>query len=344
MFKHRELLIGHIVLWSLYGLLEHISHIMYGQNHWLGSLSGAVLGGLFTAFLAWINERSGLLNYWIRTTLFAATGFIAAIVWHNFTRFLHFREDLEQVLNSDFSQMLAGSSYSVLLFAAWAGVYFGVLFYLEKQEHLKNSLVLSEQAKEAQLQSLRYQLNPHFLFNVLNSIDVAVLERENTIAHNMLVKLSRLLRVTLQGDASHKITFAQEMSLIDDFVDIEKERYVEKISFTKKISEECSNLLVPSMILQPILENAIKFTWQSADSKHIDLVAFCEGSKLCIEITNPFNMNQSFAQKGTNTGVKNVTERLHAIYGKEAHLKSENTNSKFICSILMPREEALNEL
>jgi len=338
LFKHRELLIAHIVGWGLYGLLEHLSHLVYDENHWQGSLGGAFIGALLTALIAFNYERTTTYSLWLRILSFTLLGFISSIIWHNSSRLLHQQKTLLELLDSDLSAVLSGSSYTVLLFAAWAGLYFGISFYLQKQQQVKNSLVLSEQAKEAQLQSLRYQLNPHFLFNVLNSIDVAVQEQENDTAHNMLVKLSRLLRVTLETDAIHKISLLEEIALLDDFIAIEKERYVESILFEKHLYEQSKDCLVPSLILQPLIENAIKFTWQAKYNKKITLRTSLVGDQLLIELINPYHQSNSNKLEGTNTGLNNVIKRITTLYGQSASLTTYKDANHFNLRLKLPQE------
>ena len=340
MFKHRELLFAHLIAWFLYGLLEHISHITYGENHFVGSFGGATLGCGLTAFLALFYHKTPNLPARLRAILFCFLGFLAAVFWHNVSHFLHQRESLEQVLAADFNAYFAGTSYTVLLFATWAGLYFGGWFYLQKQQQEKNTLLLSEQAKEAKLQSLRYQLNPHFLFNVLNSIDVAVQGKENDVAHNMLIKLSRLLRVTLEAETTHKISLKQEMTLLDDFIVIEQERYVETICVEQHIAESLEKYLLPSLILQPLMENAIKYTWHSVQDKTIKLVASASDYELNIEIDNPYKHDGNMAPSGTNTGLNNVKRRLSAIYENRASLNCQQAQGRFKVCLSIPLEKA----
>lgn len=340
MFKYRELLSAHLIVWFLYGLLEHISHITYGDDHFWGSFGGALLGCLLTSLLAYVYHVTPKFFVWLKIVLFCLLTFLAAVIWHNVSRFLHQRETLEQVLNTEFTGFFAGTSYTVLLFATWAGLYFGGLFYLQKQQQEKNALRLSEQAKEAKLQSLRYQLNPHFLFNVLNSIDVAVQDKDNDVAHNMLIKLSRLLRVTLEADATHKIELKQEISLLDDFVAIEQERYIESIKVKQSIPESLMPCLIPSMILQPLIENAIKYTWHASHDKTITLQVDKKNNYLCIEIDNPYEANSAASNTGTNTGLNNVSRRLAAIYEGEASLNYQQKKGRFRATLLIPIEEA----
>jgi len=339
LFKHREILIAHLIGWVLYGLLEHLSHLVYDENHWQGSLGGALIGALLTALIAFNYERMHRYSLWQRILVFILLGFITSIIWHNSSRLLHQQKTLQELFSSDISALLSGGSYTVLLFAAWAGLYFGICFYLQKNQQVKNSLVLSEQAKEAQLQSLRYQLNPHFLFNVLNSIDVAVQEQENDTAHNMIVKLSRLLRVTLETDAIHKISLREEISLLDDFIAIEKERYVESILFEKNISEQSKACLVPSLLLQPLIENAIKFTWQATYNKKIELHTSLVGNQLIIELINPYEQNSNNIPDGTNTGLNNVIKRITALYGNRASLATYKDANHFKLLLKLPQEK-----
>jgi len=150
------------------------------------------------------------------------------------------------------------SLWSVYIVISWSVLYFGLKYYQMLQKEKQNVLTANTEAHQAQLKMLRYQLNPHFLFNTLNAISTLILVKDNSVANAMVSKLSDFLRYTLDSDPMKKVTLNSEVQVLKLYLDIEKVRFEERLQVTFNIDEDCSNALVPSMILQPIAENAIK--------------------------------------------------------------------------------------
>ncbi|BBN81834.1 hypothetical protein PA25_18190 [Pseudoalteromonas sp. A25] len=334
----KEIFVVNVLAWLVYASLEHMSHLIYGENHWLGSVLGAFAGWAITMFLVifhqWIDSRAtkkvAIFGLMLAT-------FIASITWHNVSRVLHYRDSVSDVINNGIIALLSGASYSVLLFCAWLGLYFVLSLYLQKQLQQQAVLKLKAQAKEAQLQSLRYQLNPHFLFNVLNSIDVAVLENDNSGAHNMIAKLSRLLRVTLATSAEQKVTVKQEMSLLDDLMGIEQQRYAHRIEYIKDVDPSCEQCMLPSLLLQPLLENAIKFTWHANSARVITLKVAKAEYQLLVCISNPIH-DECQTIQGTHSGLNNVKQRIQTMYANTASMNCMQDSEQFIVELRLPLE------
>ena len=125
------------------------------------------------------------------------------------------------------------------------------------QREKQNALKASTMAHQAHLKMLRYQLNPHFLFNTLNAISTLILMKENDTAEAMVSRLSDFLRYSLDNDPIKKVPLGQEIKALRLYLEIEKVRFGERLEVTWDIEDDCEDAMVPSMILQPIVENAI---------------------------------------------------------------------------------------
>ena len=141
----------------------------------------------------------------------------------------------------------------------WSALYFGIKYYLLMQEERQRSLKAMNMAHEAQLKMLRYQLNPHFLFNTLNALSTLILDRQIEPANRMVSKLSNFLRYSLDNDPMQKISLAQEISALKLYLDIEKVRFEERLQLEIDVEDEARRALIPSLLLQPLVENAIKY-------------------------------------------------------------------------------------
>lgn len=159
--KYIALILFHIIIWSVYGLIEHISHIMFSQNHWQGSLVGSLIAMTFTYLLALQHQYTHYLGRVKQWSLLILGFIVVGVIWHNLSRILHFQLIWKELLTSEPLGWVSGSSYSYALLVAWAGLYFGMLYFLEGKQKELEAAQSKSMAKEAQLQSLRYQLNPH---------------------------------------------------------------------------------------------------------------------------------------------------------------------------------------
>ena len=262
-------------------------------------------------------------------------GIITLIVWHNLTNILHNHITFNELLHAPLLDWLSGSAYRILLFITWAGLFASSYNYLEKKTQQREIERAKSATKEAQLQQLMTQLNPHFLFNVLNSLDVAILEKDTETAHQMLVQLSQFLRSTLEHKFDNKIPLKQELKILNGFVKIEQQRFKHNIRFNLQIQTAAEHAYLPPLILQPLIENAIKFSWQLAKECNIELMANVEDRQLNINITNPFMPNKTLPCKGTSTGLENVKTRLKLLYGNEAMLTTHEENDLFSVKLII---------
>lgn len=192
-------------------------------------------------------------------------------------------------------------------------------------------------AQQAQLMALRYQLNPHFLFNALNSISALIVTRRNEDAEKMTEKLSTFLRNSLSADPGRLVPLEEELSLIEEYLDIEGVRFGERLDVEIECEPDAGAALVPSFIVQPLVENAIKHgVAPSRAPVRIHIAAAVEGEDLCIEVENGTSPVVEEVSFGAGVGLKNIRRRLEAVYGKRASLDTEKLADRFVARICIP--------
>ena len=186
--------------------------------------------------------------------------------------------------------------------------------------------------------ALRYQLNPHFLFNALNSISALIVTRRNDDAERMTDKLSSFLRNSLSADPTQLVPLEDELSLIEEYLDIEGVRFGERLDVSIECQPDAGAALVPGFLVQPLVENAIKLgVAPSRDPVHIQIDARVEDGDLCIIVENdtaPKTNEIKFG--GAGVGLINVERRLQAVYGKRASLSAERIDDRYVARICIP--------
>lgn len=216
---------------------------------------------------------------------------------------------------------LAAIYIDSVLLAAWSALYFAINYFVRAEEQADQMLRLEAQATSAQLTMLRYQLNPHFLFNTLNSISTLVLLKQTEQANAMLSRLSSFLRYTLINEAAAKVTLAQEIETLKLYLDIEKMRFEERLRTNFEIDPAAANALVPSLLLQPLVENAIKYAvTPKEEGADISITAQLIGQKLRVIVsdTGPgLQPGQQDSSLSSGVGMANTRERLMQAYGDD---------------------------
>jgi sensor histidine kinase YesM len=232
---------------------------------------------------------------------------------------------------------LAALSLDFTLLAAWTALYYGINYFLLLEDQIRLRERLESQASTAQLAMLRYQLNPHFLFNTLNSISTLVLLKQTERANAMLARLSSFLRYTLVNEPTAKVTLAQEVETLKLYLEIEKMRFEERLRPHFRVEPETIGARLPSLLLQPLIENAIKYavtpTEHGAD---IWITAKREAHAVRIEVADNGNGDGAdlAASPSTGVGLANIRDRLSQAYGA-AHRFETRKNDKGGFSVII---------
>ena len=258
-----------------------------------------------------------------------------------------------------FAQRFIGLSFIPLtLLGAWSALYFAINFFLTVEKQADRLERLEAQATSAQLAMLRYQLNPHFLFNTLNSISTLVLLKQTEPANAMLTRLSSFLRHTLITEPGSQVTLAQEIETLQLYLDIERMRFEERLRTNFEIEDAAMDACLPSMLLQPLIENAVKYAVSpQEEGASISLTARVIGQRLRIAVedtgpglSGPFQpslleYSAEAAAMGepisTGVGLANIRNRLMQGYG-DNHLfeTSSEPGGGFKVLIEIPYERA----
>ena len=229
-------------------------------------------------------------------------------------------------------RFVTGLFYYVLL----ALIYYLILYNENLQQKIKEEADLKALIWQAELKALKNQINPHFLFNSLNSISSLTVTKPEK-AREMIVKLSDLMRYTLKANPNNKTELEDELQNINRYLAIEKIRFGNKLAYRPKISEHCKDKLLPAMILQPLIENAIKHgVYESTGNIEIILDCVFKEGFLIIEIQNNFD-DELVNNTGSGIGLENLRQRLNLIYNRTDLLDITIENNVFKVNLLIPQ-------
>lgn len=308
----------------------------------------AYAGWLFTIPLRYVYRRAWNLSPIKIALVVIIASYLTGVLWQ-VVKNINYWEIYKHGYRPDFWLYYTKSSvWSFYIILSWSGLYFGVKYYQMLQKERQNVLKANTVAHQAQLKMLRYQLNPHFLFNTLNAISTLILVEENKTANGMVTKLSEFLRYSLDKDPMKRVTVESEIHALSLYLDIEKVRFEERLNVEIDIAEDCNKALVPSMILQPIAENAIKYAIGVMETGGTIVVKVSRfGNDLLVELSDngpgaEIKNGNLFRENGV--GLANTRERLIALYHDNFSLVvSKNNPSGVKVSIRTPYELEVNE-
>jgi two-component system LytT family sensor kinase len=297
-------------------------------------------------------QRSALVTWGMTAvTLALAVALYAGIdAWLQGIYFSSSRE-------TTFAQRIVGLAFlDGTLIGAWSALYYAINFFLTVEEQADRLERLEAQATSAQLAMLRYQLNPHFLFNTLNSISTLVLLKQTEPANAMLTRLSAFLRHTLVSAPGSKVTIAQEVETLQLYLGIERMRFEERLRTDFQIDPEAANACLPSMLLQPLVENAIKYAVSpQEEGASISLTAQLVGRRLRVAVSDsgpglrdgngggsvPASLAGVGRTVSTGVGLANIRDRLQQAYGEDHRFEIRNPpEGGFTVIIEIPYEAA----
>ena len=307
--------------WAGAFLLRGISGLANGQpiSFLIPVLISTVTGYSLTLLLAvlfrWFLTLRPFLTWSLSIVVVIAAAGIGAMIdaWVFATQ--------NQAMETAALQLFLGAFYlTVTLLGAWSALYYAINFYLTVEEQADQLQKLEIQASQAQLAMLRYQLNPHFLFNTLNSISTLVLLKQTDRANAMLSRLSSFLRYTLINEPTAQVPLDQEVETLKLYLEIEKMRFEDRLRTNFSIAPEVANARLPSLLLQPLVENAIKYAvTPMEDGADISVTAQPAGEfvRITVSDTGP-GLNEANFRPNLSTGVglANIRDRLLQAFGE----------------------------
>ena len=204
----------------------------------------------------------------------------------------------------------------------------------EKEVHLQLAV------SEAELRALESQINPHFLFNCLNSIRGLVLENP-ALAQDMITRLANIMRYSLRRDLNHTVPLAAELEVVADYLALESVRLEERLRVEMAIAPGTDQVAVPPMVLESLVENAVKYgVAPLPQGGEVRIGARLESGALLLEVTSPGRLAES-PPGATGIGLANIRERLRLIYGAQASLRLENAGGHVAATVLLPGAQCL---
>lgn len=223
-----------------------------------------------------------------------------------------------------------------LMYVFYVLFFMSIIYYQNFKEKVKREAELKSLIKEAELHALKSQINPHFLFNSLNSISSLTMS-DPAKAQEMVINLSTLMRYSLKHNQNEKVKFGTELQNNRLYLSIEKVRFGNKLNPVFHVDEKCFEACLPNMILQPIYENAIKYgVYEATEPVDIITHASCNGDHLSITVENTYDP-AVVSKKGEGIGLRNIRERLQIIYGNSNLLKISDDKRIFKISLTIPQ-------
>lgn len=216
-----------------------------------------------------------------------------------------------------------GAVYNAFTMLAWSVLYIGIRYYGALQAERERSLRAEAAAHQAQLEALRYQINPHFLFNALNAVSTLVTERRNDEAARMLSRVSDFLRLTLTTPVRDEVALADEIDYVRRYLDIERVRFGERLRTEIDVAPEAWEASVPAFVLQPLIENAVRYAVASRESGgSIVIEAGRSGDVLRVSVIDdgPGVREAASGNGAGKIGLANTRERLRQLYGDRGRL------------------------
>ncbi|MCF6170192.1 MAG: histidine kinase [Bacteroidales bacterium] len=342
--KNRNYLVTFLIVWLvIFAIHTFILNFFYGIESVLSLADSAVFNFIIAlvGFNLWYVIRFNLretpsafdliVNHLVIALIIialwiTASYFFLANLFGDNTSYLQF-------LNDSLPWRVVTGMFYYLFFILF---YYIILYYEDLQEKLKVESELQNLVKEAELNALKSQINPHFLFNSLNSISSLTMTKPDK-AQEMVIQLSDFLRYSLSHDKNEKTSLEQEFSNMERYLAIEKIRFGKRLNFVSSIEEGCLSVEIPNMILQPLLENAIKHgVYNSTEEVLVELKCKEQNGFIVLEVCNDYDP-EAVKKKGQGIGLENIRKRLQLIYQRQDLLEIQAEKMVFKATLRIPK-------
>ncbi len=325
--------------WSAWAMSFYLGVIMWASppdNYTWYPPFIATIGMLLTLALRMLYRHMCDMSLPRRIAAIVAGSYAAGLVWMSIRGTVFstvFPDEVRDKGAEGVSMLLShfeGAISAFWVMFVWSTLYFGIKNYMLVQEEKQRSLAALSMAHEAQLKMLRYQLNPHFLFNTLNAISTLILDKDNQLANVMVTRLSRFLRYTLDNDPMAKVSVAEEVQALRLYLDIEKVRFDDRLKLNFEIDDAARDALMPSLLLQPLVENSIKYAIAKAINGGTITIRACarKDGILCLYVIDDgpgIDLNLGLSRKGGSVGLANCRDRLQVLYGDKQTFELSDT-------------------
>ncbi len=351
MSRNKQFWLFQLLGWGAWVLLLVVRDMTFVPAEYMGDrvlvfLLDASVGVVFSTGLRYLYRLFWDFTAWLRVAVVVIGCLAASFLWLPIKQVIVSTElgasvDLMGYGWMPFANQLP---FTFVLLLIWSVLYFCIKYYQLFQDEKEKLLRSESLAREAQLRMLRYQLNPHFLFNTLNAISTLVMKESGEAANRMLGRLSRFLRYTLEHDPLELVPLSRELQTVQLYLDIEKVRFEERLRIEVDADQESLQGRVPSMLLQPLVENAIKYAVaQSEQGGCIHIQGRREGPNLMVSVADdgpdPDNghgdTRDTIASCGV--GLENIRNRLRELYGSRHQVRLTRESPRgFRVTVIIP--------
>ncbi|MEH6757233.1 MAG: histidine kinase [Parasphingorhabdus sp.] len=344
-------------VWAGYFVVNSLRVVLWGASDHLHTLEDYLVTAIISVTVTWalyrllavIGERpAGAVFILTIPTIFMATGtvYLTNLILAYPMPVLDYISIAHGISpNSALSHFSDMAFVNYLILVGWGGLYLAMVNSRNSQVALTHRQNLERANRESEMRALRYQLNPHFVFNALNSVSSLVIDSKNEQAGQLVDSLADYMRWVLQDDSGDLITVEREIAQQVRYLEIEQVRFPDRMKFDVHIEDDVvREWKIPVLIVQPLIENAIKYgVARSSAPVCIAICATREAGRLKLVVANDGRM-MAVASKtyGTGTGLANIRERLQGFYGPEAALFIGNgSGDRVVATIIIPDEKQM---
>src|SRR5579862_8493424 len=336
----------HAAGWAAYGLTQYFGALLYEKP---SSYARVIAVSAIAGFVLSMPMRYIYRRLWSRPTRIRIVGVLVTCYVTALALRIVINMSYKAFVQPDWQaqtlfELFGGTLSTTYLLVCWSVLYFGIKFYESQRKQEEAMLKAVALAQEAQLKMLRYQLNPHFLFNTLNAISTLILDNQNRKANHAIARLSEFLRYTLDQDPMKKVTLRQELEALDLYLGTERLRFGERLRLEYAIEPDALEGLVPSLLLQPLLENSLKYAVSAREQGGVVRIEgrIREGLLELAVIDDGPGLREGPASAGGNerrgVGLRNTRDRLTVLYGENCRFVVLNSHPGLRVDMALPLE------
>lgn len=340
-----------IVGWLGYALVVFLAIIRPQFDSPNFNFSGQIINlfvettsGFILSYLQWLFIRR-VVHFPVKRTLYLSFTFAALLgLIYNVIKLSSYKVIVyNQQWNEAWDMLEFGGwlMFSLTTMFAWTSIFFIMLYNTKLQKEHEQLLKAQTLAKDAQLQMLRYQLNPHFMFNTMNAISTLILKHENDTANEMLDKLCEFFRYSIDTNTNSKTTLKKELELLELYLSIEKVRFGDRLTVELDVSHSATECQVPNMMLQPLVENAVKYAIEPRKAGGtIKIAAYCQDQRLIVQVSDDGLAQNKNVDKGFGIGLTNTKARLDAMFNGDYQVTmNESAEHGVTVALSIPQEK-----
>jgi two-component system LytT family sensor kinase len=335
----------HTAGWAAYGLTQYFGALLYEKP---SSYARVIAVSAIAGFVLSMPMRYIYRRLWSRSPRARFLGVLATCYITALALRIVINLSYKAFIDPDWQpqtlfELFGGTLSTTYLLVCWSVLYFGIKFYESQRKQEEAMLKAVALAQQAQLKMLRYQLNPHFLFNTLNAISTLILDNQNRTANHAVTRLSEFLRYTLDQDPMKKVTLRQEIEALNLYLGTERLRFGERLRLEYAVEETALDALVPSLLLQPLLENSLKYAVSAREQGGMVRI---EGRaregllELSVIDDGPGLREGAVPGERRGVGLANTRERLSVLYGENCRFAVLNSHPGLRVEMALPLETA----